>query len=271
MSLACALSRVAAKGVAEGEDLWTMLDYIMEDDEDDEEEEAFFMGMYELAEHAAKHLSRAPNRQPIVSGLEWVETKLQNSKACYNMFRMGPDSFHRLHATLVESCGLKSNPKSTSKEALGMFLWMLGSSQSVRQAEDRFERSMATVSHNFHRVLKCVVRLAADIIRPKDPEFKELHPRLRRRRFYPHFRDCIGAIDGTHVRCIVPQDVYMQHLCRKGWTTQNVMVVCDFDMRFTFVLSGWPGSVHDMRPFNDALTTHSNLFPHPPPGERRTN
>jgi hypothetical protein len=41
MSLACALSRVAAKGVAEGEDLWTMLDYIMEDDEDDEEEEAF--------------------------------------------------------------------------------------------------------------------------------------------------------------------------------------------------------------------------------------
>jgi hypothetical protein len=80
-----------------------------------------------------------------------------------------------------------------------MFLWMLGSSQSVRQAEDRFERSIATVSHNFDRVLKCVVRLAADIIRPKDPEFKQLHRRLRRRRFYPHFKDCIGAIDGTHV------------------------------------------------------------------------
>jgi hypothetical protein len=34
------------------------------------------MGMYELAEHAAKHLSRAPYRQSKVSGLEWVETKL---------------------------------------------------------------------------------------------------------------------------------------------------------------------------------------------------
>jgi hypothetical protein len=152
-----------------------------------------------------------------------------------------------------------------------MFLWMLGSSQSVRQAEDRFERSIATISHNFDRVLKCVVRLAADIIRPKDPEFKQLHRRLRRRRFYPHFKDCIGAINGTHVRCIVPQNVHMQHLCRKGWTTQNVMVVCDFDMRFTFVLSGWSGSIHDMRPLNDAMTTHSHVFPHPPLGELRTN
>jgi hypothetical protein len=41
MKLACALSRIAQKGVAEGDDLWTLLDYIMEDDDDDEEEEAF--------------------------------------------------------------------------------------------------------------------------------------------------------------------------------------------------------------------------------------
>jgi hypothetical protein len=41
MGLACALSRIAEKGVAEGDDLWTLLDYIMEDDDDDEEEEAF--------------------------------------------------------------------------------------------------------------------------------------------------------------------------------------------------------------------------------------
>jgi hypothetical protein len=183
------MSRIAEIGVAEGDDLITLLEFCMEDDEDDEEEEAFFMGMYEFAEHAAKYLSRAPYRQPKVSGLEWVETKLQNSKSCYNMFRMSPDLFHRLRATLVESCELKSNPKSTSKERLGMFLWMLGSSQSVRQAEDRFERSMATVSHNFNRVLKCVVRLAADIIKPEDPEFKEMHSRLRSHRFYPHFKD----------------------------------------------------------------------------------
>jgi hypothetical protein len=46
---------------------------------------------------------------------------------------------------------------------------------------------------------------------------------------------------------------------------QNVLAICDFDMRFTFVLVGWPGSVHDMRVFNDALCKYATLFPHPPP------
>jgi hypothetical protein len=40
---------------------------------------------------------------------------------------------------------------------------------------------------------------------------------------------------------VVPSSRMIQHMCRKGRTIQNVMVVCDFDMRFTFVLAGWPG------------------------------
>jgi hypothetical protein len=104
--------------------------------------------------------------------------KLGDRKACYDMFRMSPDMFHRLHSLLVQSYGLKSSPKFTSKEALGMFLWMLGAPQSIRQAEDRFERSL--------------VKLAADIIKPEDPQFREMHPSLGNRRFYPYFKDCIG-------------------------------------------------------------------------------
>jgi len=64
----------------------------------------------------------------------------------------------------------------------------------------------------------------------------------------------------------VPQDKFMQHLCRKGMTTQNVLACCDFDMRFTFVLAGWPGSAHDMRVFRDATTRYGHVFPHPPTG-----
>jgi len=45
-----------------------------------------------------------------------------------------------------------------------------------------------------------------------------------------------------------------------------VLAVCDFDMRFTFILVGWPGSVHDMRVFNDALEKFGDKFPHPPLG-----
>ena len=80
------------------------------------------------------------------------------------------------------------------------------------------------------------------------------------------FDNCIGAIDGTHVPITVPTEKVVQYIGRKGIITQNVLAVCDFDMRFTFVLTGWPGSVHDMRVFNDALEKFGNKFPHPPEG-----
>ncbi|WVZ66601.1 hypothetical protein U9M48_015794 [Paspalum notatum var. saurae] len=141
---------------------------------------------------------------------------------------------------------------------------MVGASQSVRQVDNRLKRSPETVHRNFGKVLKCLVKLAADIIRPVDPEFKTIHRRLQCPRFRPHFNDCIGAIDGTHVEVVVPNDKKVQYLCRKGHTTQNVFAVVDFDMRFTFVLAGWPGSVHDMRVFNDAINKYKEKFPHPP-------
>ena len=33
---------------------------------------------------------------------------------------------------------------------------------------------------------------------------------------------------------------------RKGWPSQNVLAVVDFDMRFTFIGVGMAGAVHDM-------------------------
>jgi hypothetical protein len=84
---------------------------------------------------------------------------------------------------------------------------MVGASQSVRQVDDRFERSLGTVHNMFDKVLKCVVKLAVDIIKPLDPQFTRIHPRLRNPRFYPFFKDCVGTIDGTHVPCVVPNDL----------------------------------------------------------------
>jgi hypothetical protein len=207
--------------------------------EDDEEEIALIYGTYsEYAMHLDKYYSRADYRVPKMSGLEWVERKLANETSYYNMFKMTPEMFYSLHTLLRTEYGLRDTKKSTSIEALGMFLWILGALQSVRQADDRFERSLATVHSMFYRVLKCVVKYADDIIKSRDPEFTIRHRRVMNRRFYPEFKDCIGAIDGSHMPYVVPADKFVQHLCRKVLTTQNVMAVCDFDMIFTFVLAG---------------------------------
>jgi hypothetical protein len=63
---------------------------------------------------------------------------------------------------------------------------------------------------------------------------------------------------------VVDEAVHDDYINRKGKTTQNVVTVCDFNMRFTYIGAGTEGSAHDMRvkkkPQEDAT------FPHPPSG-----
>ncbi|XP_022679327.1 protein ALP1-like [Setaria italica] len=161
----------------------------------------------------------------------------------------------------------KAPRRVATVSGIEMFLWIIGSPQSLRHVEDRFVRSLETISRTFDNVLSSVLKLAVQIISPKDPEFKNVRRRLQNPRFAPYFNNCIGAIDRTHVPVVVPSDKVVQYTGRHGYTTQNVLVICDFDMRFTFVVSGWPGSVHDMRVFNDAVNKYGDKFPHPPPGK----
>jgi hypothetical protein len=108
--------------------------------------------------------------------------------------------------------------------------------------------------------------MAKDIVKPIDPNFTTKHQKLLIDRFVPHFNNCIGAIDDTHIPVVVPASKLVQHVGRHGYSTQNVLAICDFDIRFTFIVAGWSGSVHDMRVFNDALRKYDTISPHPPPG-----
>ena len=46
---------------------------------------------------------------------------------------------------------------------------------------------------------------------------------------------------------------------RKGYTTQNVLATCSFDLKFTYVLSGWEGTALDSRIIKSALTRNDKL------------
>ena len=229
---------------------------------------AALLGMSTVAMHVDKYFTRSEYRvvEPGLSGDEWVKRNLCNNQDCYDMYRMTPKLFYKLHDLLVELYGLTYSGKSSTIEALGMFLWVVGAPQSVRQARNIFRRSLGTVHNLFVKVLKSLVKLADDIIKPRDRQFRTMHSRLNNRRFYPYFKDCIGAIDGTHIPFVVSKDLVNQYICRKNVTTQNVMACCDFDLIFTFVNAGWPGSVHDMRVFDDSMNKFGHVFPHPPTG-----
>jgi hypothetical protein len=91
------------------------------------------------------------------------------------------------------------------------------------------------------------------------------HLALNMKSFWPHFKGVIGAIDGSHVQIVVLTDEVVNHTYRYGYTSQNILAIRDFDIRFTFAVAGWPGSAHDTRILNHALSNFDS-FPVPPKG-----
>jgi hypothetical protein len=127
-----------------------------------------------------------------------------------------------------------------------MFLWIVGEPQLFSQAENRFTLSLWTVHTKFHKVLNCLRKLAKDNIKPRDPNFSIDHERVKKDHSWPYFRRAIGAIDGSHIPIIVPRDEVVSHTCRHGCTSQNVLAIYDFDMRFIYVVAGWPRSAYEI-------------------------
>ncbi|KAK3228990.1 hypothetical protein Dsin_000871 [Dipteronia sinensis] len=68
-----------------------------------------------------------------------------------------------------------------------------------------------------------------------------------------------GAIDGTHIQVNVSREEAPRYRGRKEYPTQNVMVACGFDMRFTCVFPGWEGTASDSRIIKNALKRENKL------------
>jgi hypothetical protein len=68
----------------------------------------------------------------------------------------------------------------------------------------------------------------------------------------------VRVINDNHVLLNIPIEIQEKFQGRKG-TTGNVLVAIHFDLRFTYVLARWEGSVHDSRILGDALLKSSDL------------
>ncbi|XP_052736625.1 protein ALP1-like [Vigna angularis] len=177
---------------------------------------------------------------------------LVHTTQCRDIIRMGPEAFINL-CERIRSTGLvKDAIRSTVEEQVAQFLYIVGHNVKNRSVAFFFHRSGATVSKFFHNVLNAIITLESEFL--TQPSGDEVHPYvLNNSRFYPYFKDCLGAIDGTHVRVRVPREDAPRFRGRKDWPTQNVFAACDFDMKFTYVLAGWEGTTSDSRILKNAL------------------
>ncbi|KAL2247398.1 UNVERIFIED_CONTAM: hypothetical protein Sindi_2592100 [Sesamum indicum] len=153
----------------------------------------------------------------------------------------------------------------TSIEEVALFMQTVGMHKRHRDNMERFQHSLETINRRFHRVLSALCAMAPELI--THPNFTNTHPRVANNlEFYPYFKDCVGAMDGTLVPAWVPQVDQNRYRSRKGRLAQNVLAICDFDMNFTYVHAGWEGSAADARVLDHAVSQDRN-FPFPPIGK----
>ncbi|XP_040943430.1 uncharacterized protein [Gossypium hirsutum] len=176
---------------------------------------------------------------------------------CIDIIRMRPIAFFNLCDILSTNNLLQSSKSVDIREQVVIFLHIIGHNVRFRVIGSRYYRSIQTVHHYFRVVLRAILKLYRLVIRlPDESTPSEIRNNPR---FYPYFKDCIGALDGTHIRASVPLSMQGRFRSRKEGMTQNVLATITFDLKFAYVLAGWEGSAHDSRILSDALSRPRGL------------
>ncbi|XP_075483791.1 uncharacterized protein LOC142523944 [Primulina tabacum] len=199
-----------------------------------------------VTNYVLKYIVKEKCRTSWLSGSQWVAEILNgNETRCFEMFRMRKHVFYKLCDDLLQKYSLQPTKGVDIYEKVGLFLYMMGQPASVRNVQERFQHSGETVSRQFHSVLESIWKLSRDIIKPIDLNFTDVPEYIKNdKRYWPYFKDCIGAIDGTHICIRVPPSKQIDFIGRKWYTSTNVMAVCVFDMCFTFVWAGLEGKYY---------------------------
>ncbi|RZC84243.1 hypothetical protein C5167_047029 [Papaver somniferum] len=165
----------------------------------------------------------------ILSGAAHVDEVLNGHDArCQDSFRMEKHVFLRLCDMLKEKELLRHSNGVRVEEKVAIFMLSVGHNERNRILQERFQHSGETISRHFNAVLEAIVALEDDFLVPSGPDTPtEI---LESPRFYPYFKDCIGAIDGTQIPAMVGLDEQVPFWCRKGFISQNVLVACSFDL-----------------------------------------
>jgi hypothetical protein len=120
---------------------------------------------------------------------------------------------------------------------------------SNRATAEHFQHSGSSISDVVDEVVHAMMRCSSKLFRVKllPDEWWDANPKFK------HFRNCMGALDGTHIAAVVSSVHEKRLVNRKGFVSQNVLGVCNFDMTLSFLHLGWEGSAHDAKVLRDAI------------------
>ncbi|XP_057797082.1 uncharacterized protein LOC131013093 [Salvia miltiorrhiza] len=167
---------------------------------------------------------------------------------CMANLRMDRNTFGRLCLLLRQLGGLTDGRFVSVEEQVAMFISILAHHQKNRIIGFNFSRSSQTISHYLHVVLKGILKLHGIFLAKPQPVPEDSNdPRWK------WFKGCLGALDGTYINIVVPNVDKPRYRSRKGTICTNTLAVCDRNMKFVYILTGWEGSAADSRVLRDAV------------------
>ncbi|KAL2344127.1 hypothetical protein Fmac_005412 [Flemingia macrophylla] len=192
------------------------------------------------------------------NGVKFIDEVLDGKNGCcLENFRMDKHVFCKLCDILQAKGLLHHTNRIKIEEQLAIFMFIIGHNLRTRAVQELFHYSGETISRHFNNVLNAIMSISMDFFQP--PGYGVPSEILQNPRFYPYFKDCVGAIDGIHVPVTVGVDEQGPFRNKNGLLSQNILAACSFDLKFHYVLAGWEGSATDLQIFNSAITRRNKL------------
>lgn len=199
--------------------------------------------------HAAAGIACTTYAAEYLSRNTWTESHYGTAQTAYylehetemrGIIRIDRATFEALLDRLI-GYGLEPERTLTAAEKLMHFLYIVGQGSGYRAVATLFKRPLGTISDSFHISLAAILSMYPEVV--KEPDYTATPHRIAKNsKFFPFFKDCVGALDSSHIKAYVIGET-KPYRNRKGDLSQNVLAVVDFNMLFTYVLAGWEGSV----------------------------
>ena len=155
------------------------------------------------------------------------------------------------------------NPHVSPIVQLATTLYLLGSfGSSTVQAVAQLRIGEGTPHLYCNRCIIFLVGLSSRFIRwpkPGTPEFRQMRVEIEQQSQFP---GCAGFLDGTNIVLQYGPSFYGEsYYNRKKQYSFNLKAISDSNRRFTYIASGFPGSVGDATAFGEtAFFNRLNVF-----------
>ncbi|XP_077088405.1 uncharacterized protein LOC143740226 [Siphateles boraxobius] len=182
-------------------------------------------------------------------------------------FRMSEETFIYLYNKLrpvMERQDTSFRKCVPLKKRVAIALWKLATGSEYRTVGHLFGVSITTVCRCVQEFTAAAETLLVpeQIRYPDQEKFEEMAAYIENRWGLPQ---CVGAIDGSHIPILAPQEYHCDYFNRNGWHSIVLQGVVDGKGLFWNVFAGLPGSLHDARVLRLStlweLASRGNHFP----------